>query len=260
MRLSNALLLAAMFVALPATKVEAQRSGIVGIVADTLGNLLSEVEVTLVDTKHSARTNSKGEFRLLKVKSGHYSLSMRRIGFAPLTMQVDVPEGEAVDLDFELTPQEVRLATIAIKAERLSPKLRRVGFESRMKTTGVPASHFITRNDIEKQNPISLMHMIDRMGGRSRSCADPNIFMDGMPMFGQVDFGLPAPIRAGQPPPRSASQNSFQKLRPLDNIALKAVDGVEVYTSTSEIPPEFRGDPDGRTNNRCVVLIWTRER
>ncbi len=243
------------------TTGNAQRGGIIGVVSDTLGVLIVNVQVILVDTRYATSTNDKGEFRLSKLKPGNYTLSMRRLGYAPFFVPIVVSDGDPTELAFELTPSEARLEPINVETERLSAKLRRVGFESRRRTSGVPASHFLTHLEIEQRNPVSLSQVVERMKGRSGSCTDPNVYMDGMPAF--TNDNSTGPVRLI---PRSAStqsrtlQGNFSKNRTLDNIPFKEVDGLEVYAGLSEIPAEFKMGTNGLPNDACVVLIWTRER
>jgi Carboxypeptidase regulatory-like domain len=266
MRHLCALLLFAVLEVWPAGPLPAQRSGIVGTVADTLGVMLSGVQVELSGTDYGSITNSRGEFRLTRVKPGPYTLTMRRIGFEAISMKIDVADGNPMDLDFELTPSVVRLATVAVKEKYSSEKLARVGFDYRQKTSGVAPSRFVTRSDIEKQNPTNLLQLLDRMGGRVRGCADAVVYVDGIAPGAQTDHGNPGAaqgvFRTGgalRPPPGRTENPSSHRYRLLENIPPRQVDGMEIYASTSEIPAEFRRGQFGDANGRCVVLIWTRE-
>lgn len=251
----------------PVAPHQAQRSGIVGTVADTLGTMLGGVQVELSGSDYSAITNSRGEFRLTQVKPGPYTLLMRRVGFQAISMQLEVANGNPMVLDFELSPTQVRLATVVVSAKYTSEKLKRVGFESRQHTSGVAPSRFITRGDIEKRNPQSLIHLIDRMGGRVRNCVDALVWVDGVAPGTQPDFGT----RGSQPSgvlstggalrgPSRTENSSTHRYRLLDNIVPRTVEGMEIYASPAEIPAEFRRGQFGDANGRCVVLIWTRER
>lgn len=265
MRVLNALLLAAFLGVSVAVPVQAQRSGIVGTVADTSGNMLQGVFVELVGTDFGAVTNQSGEFRLLKVKPGTYTVSMRRVGFEALSMKFEIKNSDPMEVDFELTPTQVRLAPVVIKEEYSSNKLKRVGFENRLKTSGIAPSRFITRADIEKRNPMTLTHMLERQGGRMRNCLDALVYIDGAPPMNVPDnsstassgpFTRNSSVRSAA---RSENRNSME-YRALEFIPVKQVEGMEVYTSISEIPAEYRPGGNMQVNGRCVILLWTRER
>lgn len=269
MRHLNALLLIAVLGVWPLGHLEAQRSGIVGTVADTLGVMIGGVQIELSGTDYGAITNSRGEFRLTKVTPGPYTLLMRRVGFEAITMKIDVVNGNPMTLDFELTPTLVRLATVAVNAKYSSEKLKRVGFEDRQQTSGVAPSRFITRGDIEKKNPQSLIHLLDRIGGRVRNCVDAIVYLDGIAPGNQPDFGTQGAggqqgvARTGgalRSAPSRTENPSSHRYRLLENIPPRQVEGMEIYASTSEIPAEFRRGQSGDANGRCVVLLWTRER
>lgn len=272
MRLSNTLLLLASLLTMPLASAAAmqQKSGLAGIVSDTLGNVLEDVQVGLVGTPYYSLTDEKGEFKLLGVVPGNYTLSMRRLGYSPFTMKFIIVEGSAMNVDFELTQSTVRLAPLNIKSERISPRLRRVGFENRLRTAGVAPSHFITRQELEKRNIQSLQQVIDRMGSRARTCSFPNVFLDG------VSYNTLMETAAMKPRPRSssgalvgpssmsnsnaASETGFQKNKPLETFLVRSIEGMEVYTSTAEAPAEFRVGPNGQMNDKCTVVLWTRDR
>ncbi|MGV3710427.1 MAG: carboxypeptidase-like regulatory domain-containing protein [Gemmatimonas sp.] len=249
--------------AVAAGPVHAQRSGIVGTVSDTLGVALAGVMVELSGTDFGAMTNSEGEFRIVKLKPGPYTISMRRVGFNALSMPITVKDGNPMEIDFELSPTMVRLSTVEIRDKYASRKLERVGFDERKKTSGLPPSRFITRSDIEKRNPMSLTHMLERQGGRVRSCVDAIVYVDGTP---------PGPVseRVTDVRPRF-SRNAMQRrtqsegtnaneFRILEAIPPRHIEGMEVYTSIAEIPIEFRPGGNSSVIGRCVILLWTRDR
>ena len=266
MRPSCAILLASLLIASPLSSLHAQtKTGFEGTVSDTLGNYLEDVQVGLVGTSHYTVTDGRGAFHLPDVKPGSYTLSMRRLGYDPLTMTFVILQSNAMSVDFELTESAVRIAPVNIKSERISAKLRRVGFESRMKTSGAPASHFLTRTEMEKTHVQSLTNVVDKMGGRARACEDPAVYMDGLPYQTFADFGgaLTGRTTGVTGTPRSSTRNpapATTKNTPLDAILLRSIEGVEIYTNPSETPAQYKQGLAGQQNNRCVVLLWTRER
>ena len=168
-----------------------------------------------------------------------------------------------MELDFELTPTQVRLAPVIVRENYASKKLKRVGFDERQKTSGIAPSRFITRADLDKVNPQSLTHMLARQGGRVSNCIDALVYIDGVPPILGPDGTVTTSILTRNSGARNAARNEARSntgYRALDFIPVKEVEGLEVYTSVSEIPAEFR--PGGNSNviGKCVVLLWTRER
>ena len=263
MRVLIALVLAALLETSTAVPLHAQRSGIVGTVSDTLGTPLQGVFVELSGTDFGAITNRTGEFRLTNVKPGSYTVFMRRVGFEALSMKLAIRKGEPMELDFELTPTQVRLAPIVVLEEYSSNKLQRVGFENRLKTSGIAPSRFITRADIEKLNPTTLTQLVERQGGRMRNCIDALVYIDGVPPSLTPDNNANAGPLSRNSSLRSAARNENRNnmdYRALEFIPVKQVEGMEIYTSISEIPAEYRPGGNAQVNGKCVILLWTRER
>ena len=163
----------------------------------------------------------------------------------------------------ETTPTQPRLAPVVINEVFSSAKLKRVGFESRLKTSGLAPSRFITRAFIEKRNPMSLTHLLEGQGGRVRNCVDALVYIDGSPPLDLPDknanagpFTKNSSLRSSA---RSENNNSME-YRALEFIPVKQVEGMEIYTSISEIPAEYRPGGNIQVNGRCVILLWTRER
>ena len=268
MRVLSALLLVAALDLTTIAPLQAQRSGIVGTISDTLGAALGGVQVELSGTDYGSITNMKGEFRLTKVKPGSYTIFMRRVGYEAISMQLDIKGGDPMELDFELTPTTLRLATIAVRSNVMSEKLRRVGFADRLKSSGIPPSHFITRADIEKRNPMSLTHLLEHQGGRVRNCVDATVWIDGIPPSVGPDTPIAGTAPASGQLGRNSSlrgstrienNNNSGRYRPLENIPVKVVDGMEIFATMSEVPIEFRAGGNTSVNGKCVILIWTRE-
>lgn len=152
------------------------------------------------------------------------------------------------------------LAPVVTTAEALAIKLDAVGFTHRRANTGVPASQFLTRFDIEKRAVIDLSQLLNRMKGRAKGCTSGVLFVDGVLLATPIPDQeqdtaryVPTISRGKGVPPVTAAP--MPKPNPLDLIALNSVDAIEVYTGPSEIPLEFRG---AFRQARCAVVVWTR--
>ena len=152
------------------------------------------------------------------------------------------------------------LAPVVTSAEALALKLDAVGFTKRRANTGVPASQFMTRYDIEKRAVIDLSQLLRRMKGRAWGCGGGVLFVDGVLMGAPIPDQEPDTVKflpttsrgKGMPQVTAAP---VPKPNPLDLIAINTVDALEVYTGPSEIPLEFRG---AFRQARCAVVVWTR--
>lgn len=159
-----------------------------------------------------------------------------------------------------VTTRATPLAPVVTSAEALAAKLDEVGFTYRRVHSGVPASQFLTRDEIAKRGVTDLSQLLRRMKGRGWGCSDGVLFIDGVlqatpipeKATDTVKF-TPSDSRGRGVPPVVAVP--MPKANPLEQIPVNAVDAMEVYTGPSEIPLEFKA---AFRQARCVVAVWTR--
>jgi outer membrane receptor protein involved in Fe transport len=105
-----------------ASSVQAGTVGkISGVVKDKdTGDLLPGASIQIVGTTMGASTNTKGEYFILNVPPGSYTLKTTLIGYAPMEVQnVDVTIDLTTFLDFSLTSQAIELGKgVTVVAER----------------------------------------------------------------------------------------------------------------------------------------------
>jgi hypothetical protein len=186
-----------------------------------------------------------GAFRMSDVPIGAQQLQVRLMGYSPVLLPVDVRPDETLFLEVVLQPVVVELDVVDVsEVTAMTPQLR--GFEER-KARGLGT--FFSRADIARIQPRLFTDILRRVPGmqirplqggngdnvsvqssRSKPCA-MQFFMNGTPM---AQFG-DAPVN--------------------DYISPDDVFGVEVYSGTSQIPPQFNASTN---NSRCgVVVVWT---
>jgi hypothetical protein len=233
-----------------ATAVTAQElalgtGGIKGIVRDSLGLGIAGVEITMPGSTLRAESDDKGEFLLIRVPAGPLSLRLRRLGFYPDTVELMVRAGRTIPLDVIIQRREVLLTPVVVYGrETLSGW--KAGFYQR-KQLGV--GHFLTREEIEKRNPMFLtdmfrtipgMHVIPNPQGTIRNrvrlrdgrCA-PVIWLDGSPMgAGEVDLDAFSPL---------------------------SIEALEVYSGSAMAPVQFRMNSFLRSGCGGTIIIWSRE-
>lgn len=105
-----------------------------GVVRDNDGRALAAAEV-IVDDRHRAITNSRGEFSIPGLKPGVIEFTTRRIGYTPITTAVQVDPGAlVVHLAVKLVPIATQLGTIVVEGKRLDKSLWQTGFYQRQAT------------------------------------------------------------------------------------------------------------------------------
>ncbi|MGK2962621.1 MAG: TonB family protein [Gemmatimonadaceae bacterium] len=214
-----------------------------GIVTDSSGAGLFGAVVSIENTGLSARTNERGEFRIAGVPSGEAVLSVRRIGFIPLSKPIAT--GESSDrILVTLAALPALLDKVVIQRSRIKYTGRLAGYYQRLERRS--SGQFITRLEIDRQNARSLSQLLTqspgisavrlRSGGgavrmRGRSCR-PLVWLDGIPMpAGEVD---------------------------LDAFPLNTLHGVELYLGSTTAPLDYTAQ---QNRSSCgSILLWSRGR
>lgn len=247
-RLSYRSLLFSFFVTASVAVASAGAQGTIainGLVTDSDGLPIYGALVSLPGTGQETRSDERGEFRFVGLQAGGVDIAVRRLGFAPTSVFVNLAGG--------VTPERVRIVLTALPALLDQVTVQR----ARMRYTGRLAGYyqrlqqrsggqFITRADIDRDDSRSLSQLLSsspgvsrvalRSGGgavrmRGRACR-PLVWIDGVSMpAGEVD---------------------------LDAFPLNTLHGVELYLGGTTAPVEYTAQ-----NNRSAcgsVLLWSRGR
>lgn len=223
-----------------------------GIVTDTLLRPLGSADVSVVGIGARVVTSENGRFRMLQVPSGQYLLVVRRIGYAPTSGIIQVPEADTVRLSYTLVRSDRMLDTVRVKERRVT--MRMLDFEVRRKQG---QGQFITLEEIERRGSIQTSDFMRAMRGVEVSRVTTQAFAGTQVYSRREGGGFDA-----------NSQQQYCAMQVvLDGIILprnfdldllpppKQIAGIEVYTGAATIPPQF-GGPDRRCG---LVAVWTRD-
>ncbi|HEY4219312.1 MAG TPA: carboxypeptidase-like regulatory domain-containing protein [Gemmatimonadaceae bacterium] len=264
-------------IALPAY---AQTGTFLGTVArDSMDHTVGNAEVAVPQLNLKTTTNYMGEFRIGQIPPGRYAITVKAVGFQPLTDSIDVKAGATVDGDIVLTALPVNLATERTTAnaveKRLPPGLQEMA--DRMKTH--LGGYFVTDSTLRASDEKKLSDLLSRIPGvdlvlatdgtgvflaNSHEHAPPvasigSTHLPGRPDMDATPVSFPlnkcyvdifvdgAKFYAG--PPSATNQ-------PPNFAAMSAADysGIEYYSSGATVPPQYNG-----TSSGCgVMLLWTR--
>jgi TonB-linked SusC/RagA family outer membrane protein len=101
--------------ALFAQSAAAQTGAVTGtVVSAQTGEPLSAAQVSLEGTGLGALTQSNGRFLILRVPAGTYRVNAILIGFANISAQVTVANGESATVELRMEPQAVALSEIVV--------------------------------------------------------------------------------------------------------------------------------------------------
>lgn len=107
----------------------AQNASISGFVVDeTTGETLLLANVVLRGTQIGTATNTAGYYTIPDIRPGSYTLVCSYLGYERRTIEVDLKEGQALRLDIEMKPENLRGQEVVVSGEREEEEeVRRIG-------------------------------------------------------------------------------------------------------------------------------------
>ena len=226
------------------TSTEAHAARLTGRVADALGSAIVKAEVLVTNTTFRAETGNDGRFELAGLPSGPVEVVVRRLGFAPAKIPLELGSGEMRDIRVLLAPVATTIDSVAVTAEAPAIEKAYGGFEMR-KSRGFGT--FITREQIEKKNPRVTTDLFRSVSGVKllRENGTPTLVSSRLgtmaycPLRYYVD-GTSYPLYG---------QSIDTMVQPAD------IGAIEIYPGGATVPPQF----GGRESACGVVAIWTRQ-
>jgi hypothetical protein len=245
-RVLGALLVAASFAAVP-QHARAQAPlppGAISIsVHDSLGRSIAGAELTVDGTTIRGVTDERGEIRFTAVRGGPATVRVRRLGFQPSSIDVLVDQRVPVTGVVTLAPIAQRLAPIVVKGGT-NYTGRMAGFYQR-RDLGI--GHFVSRERLERDNPSQLTDIFRRIPGVQ--ITSTRFIRNAVRFRGNSGQCWPLVWLDGAPLPTAEFD--------LDFLAPSSIEGIEVYSGVSQIPPQFMGT---RGMGSCgVIVVWSRE-
>ncbi|MFL5597665.1 MAG: carboxypeptidase regulatory-like domain-containing protein [Gemmatimonadaceae bacterium] len=211
---------------------------------------VAQARVRVLGTELATTTRTDGAFDVARVPAGRQELQVLMVGFTPAAMVIEIVAGDTLKVSVVLEP--IPLEPVTISADR-NFFVGMAGFEER-KARG--SGRYFTRDDIKLMQPRQLTDVLRRVpgmqietvvgglsGGSPTARTGRNISGANSPcVMAYYVNGSPLPVSS------DISINHF--------VAADDVAAMEVYTGSSQIPPEFNSSLYGA---RCgVVAIWTR--
>ncbi len=218
-----------------------------GRVSGANGQPIAGAQIRVAGARSRAVSDANGSFSMNELPAGSQTLEVIALGFVPERLTVDLMAVEEAPLVLvTMTSTKHYLDTVRVTASRgYSRDL--TGFDRRRKAS---LGRFITSEDINKRAAMFVSdylqgmlgvsaraagfgQIVTMLGGDGRVCF-PVVYVDGLRFGG----GL-----SGE----SVGESN------IDTWAWPSdIDGIEVYTHASEVPPEFF------TANDCgAIVLWT---
>jgi len=216
-----------------------------GVVTDSSDFPVFGAVVEVVGTPLKATTDDRGEFRIAGVPAGPIDIHARRLGFAPLTLQMpSLRDWAAQPIRLVLSALPTMVAPVVVEAGAVKFTGRLAGYYERLRRRS--GGQFISREEIDRRSNRSLTQLLSATPGissvrfrggtsgvrmRGRTCR-PLVWLDGVPMpAGEVD---------------------------LDAFPLSTIHGIELYLGSSSAPFDYTAS---QGMSSCgTVLLWSRGR
>ena len=133
------------------------RAVLTGRVLDPGGAPLARARVSITSDTSYSITAPDGRFALRNLPTGTRMISVRRLGFEPAEMPVNLRNSRPADVTVKLGPFVAMLDTVRIFAANEQRALDRVGF-TRRKQLGT--GYYITPEEIERRNAYDLTDLL----------------------------------------------------------------------------------------------------
>ena len=260
--------------ALNAATASAQPSSLAGRVLHAGSNApIAGAEVVLLPRGARAVTDAKGEFRFDAPPSGYVMIHVRRIGFVPDSLDIQLPLSAPIDIELRETVQKLDTVSVSGREDVLA-RGKLAGFYERKKF-GI--GRFVEEKEIESMLTRRLADIIVAKMPGTRSVRSTR---GGMAAYIATVRMAPEPITsamkgATRPPPcypdiyvdgvavySSGSERNLPAgardaeivLFDINSINPAHVSAIEFYGGAAQMPAQYN-----RTGSACgALLIWTK--
>lgn len=212
-------------------------------VKDSLGRSISGAELLVDGTNVRGVTDERGEVRFNAVRGGPAIVRVRRLGFQPTKLDVIVDQRVPATSVVTLSALPLRLKPIVVRGGS-NYTGRMAGFYQR-RDLGI--GHFVSREKIEHDNPAQLTDIFRRLPGVQ--ITSTRFIRNAVRFRGNGQSCWPLVWLDGAPLPTAEFDVDF--------LSPGSIEGIEVYSGISQVPPQFMGS---RGLGSCgVIVVWSRE-
>lgn len=218
------------------------QSSVNAFVRDTTGAGISGAEVGIAGTDILGYTDTDGRLRLGPLAPGAARLTVRRLGFRAMTVDISIPASGAMADTIQLVEVAHRLDPILVRGSAHSYAGTMSGFYQRR---GEGFGHFFTRAEIEKSNVTRLSDLFRTVPGMRM--VSTNTIQNAVRMRGATSCP-PLVWLDGTP----AATSEYD----LDTMDPRSIDGIEIYSGPAEVPLQFKPPMDVVACG--AIVIWSR--
>src|SRR5215831_19449150 len=217
------------------------RTGVIsGTVKDESGARVPNVEIIVLKTGATTHTDSLGRFIVTRLAPGLLDVTLRRLPYSPMTLNLEVTEGDTTDVDVTIASAGETLPTVVVKGQE-ERKRQLDAFEQRRK---LGLGRFITRAQIDARGPLVLSDML-------RGIPGTELYQTNITGRETLRFA-----RRNDCPPAYFVDGHYMPNFNIDDVSPRDVEGVELYEGFAGLPAEFAKQSGVQACG--VVVIWTR--
>ena len=270
---ASALAIAAAASLAAAASVGAQTGSFAGTVArDSAGHMIGGAEIRLPQINRAATTNYLGEFGIAGIAPGRYAVTIRAVGFTPITDSVEIKANAVTEREFVLAQVVVALDTVRTTSagqRRLPPGL--AGMEERRRIG--QGGYFLTEGILRDNDSRQMAGLLSaRIPGVSQVFIGSAVYLssgrtvgDGGPVFRKKPAGSPNQcfvtvyidgVRSWTGPWDGPSDREHAPPPDFGHMGVSEYGGIEYYPGGASLPSQFNA-----TGSGCgTLLLWTRDR
>jgi protocatechuate 3,4-dioxygenase beta subunit len=211
-----------------------------GTVLNETGRPVSDAIVEVWRTGISTRTDESGHFQLASLPVGTHALEVRRIGFAPQQLPVQLASRSPTSVNVVLEKPVRLLDAVRVSARTLYSRRGREIEERRRRGFG----HFIMREELERHPSARVTDVLRRV---------PGVRVYPGPTGDLVTFASAQRISGPCRPTVFLDGHKLGSGQDLDALTtVSSLEAIEVYPRATQVPVEYWGDGCG------VIVLWTR--
>ena len=270
---ASALAIAAVATLATAASVRAQNGSLTGTVArDSSGHMIGGAEIRLPQLNRAVTTNYLGEFGIAAIPPGRYAVSLRAVGFTPMTDTIEIRPNAVTEREFILAQVVAVLDTVrstGAAQRRLPPGL--AGMEERRRAG--QGGYFVTENVLRDNDSRQMAGMISgKIPGVTQVMIGPAVYLasgrtsgDGGPVFRKKPPGAVNQcfvtvyvdgVRIWNGPWDGPGDREHQPPPDFGHMGVNEYGGIEYYPGGASLPVQFNATGAG-----CgTLLLWTRDR
>lgn len=217
-----------------AALAQAPAARLAGTVRDSVGSPVPLAQLSLREVR--VLSDSSGQFVLEGLPVGAGTLQVRRLGFAPLDVNLQLAAGKTDTVRVVLAAVARELPGLTATDDALLTDFNR----HRQSGQG----HYFNRREIEAQKAQRLSDLVRRLPG-ARVLTD---------RAGRAQLRMSRTV--GNCPPDFFIDGVRSPFLAVDDVPLHDIEALEIYNGHAALPPEFHGRLG---SSSCgAVVIWTR--